>query len=108
MSCTCEVCSNEEMKQEDQAFFNQLEYTIGVALNTCLTNAYKRTLMKSIVDRKLRIWQKQYPHPEKLENYEEKKQQWKKDVLDSIEKFNDMQLGLDATKLYVELIVEDM
>lgn len=102
MSCDHCQCEHDEKKlnEAQKELLDRIEFAVGYAININFTNFYKREIMKDIIDAYVEYW---YDKDSK-EKYEEAKQQWKKNLLDDIEKIAITPDGLSATKEYINII----
>lgn len=95
MSCNCDhECENSD--KEFKQLLSAIEYSIGNAININFTNAYKRNLMKEIIDRRIRFLDEGTAF-----NAAEERDK----LLSHIEAIAKAETGYEATKEYLDILL---
>lgn len=115
MSCSCGKhedcqCDHDTEQQEShltpaqKEMLDKIEFVVGYAININMTNFYKRDLMKSVVDEYALDLEDRLN--EDFVDEKAVKEDWKKEVLEQIDKIAKASDGYSAVKEYVSIMAD--
>ena len=106
MSCDCceQITKDSKLDSKELEMIQRIEAAVGFAININMTNFYKREVMKDVIEAYTYSFDTDnYGTPEDLK---EAKENWKKQLLEDLDKVATAPDGYSATKEYVNIVTK--
>lgn len=103
---SCEHCDSSKkttvLTEKELEMVQRIEAAVGFAINVNMTNFLKREIMRDVIEAYTYSFDR--GNYETIEEVKKAKEDWKKQLLEDLDKVATAESGYSATKAYVDII----